>query len=1124
MAGRAYRLAVIATGNTVGAQAAIKELEVAAADASSGIGVHAGKIAKAFAFGLGASAAIATGLAIKSFAQFDDAMNQSTAIMGDLSGAMRDKLTKTAMEVSRTTTLSATQAAQSYYYLASAGMTAAQSVAALPQVAKFAQAGMFDMATATSLAVNAQNALGMASKNPVQNLKELTRVTDVLTRANTLADATTQQFSEALTNKAAAAFATVHKPIEEAVAVLAAFSNKGIKGAEAGTALSIVMRTLQTAAVKHADAFKKAGVAVFDAKGKMRDMADIVGNLEQRFQGLSDKQKKQLLIQLGFNDKTVQFMQILMGTSGEIRKYESELKKAGGTTDMVAKKQLQSFKSQMILLWHAVEDAAIGFGAKLAPKIEEAAHWFEHSSEKGGMLRQVFEAIGYAVGRVAQSIESAAGSFQHGGQSADILARAIRTTGDVVAAVAGPLTALTGAVLSHGREIAALVAGYVAFRGAMMATAAAEAVMGSASIALVADINGVRDAWLLLSMAMDATPIGILVGAIGLAAGALAYFAMGTDHSANSMQRADQQARRLKDSMDALASNALGLAQAQLNVKQSQADLTAAQRTASETLVKYGRHSEQYKQAQRAVQQATIDASRAELDLGAARHKSQADNAAAIQHTKDLTATLKANADLMLHAKDKQNALNQQLDNGTISTHEYFKKWDQLQKDIANAPAAYQKAYRALMTAKGGVDALKTSTGIANPTIAALQTMLANMSTQHARDQMALMGVATDQLGTKMGNLAAGSLAAFQYAQQAIQAGNPGGGGGGGSHPTRKPTNSTGSGPNVGRSGRVPRWWNGGGLNALGQYIGTVSASDAMRYASEQANPDALFLNTRINLNQNLLNQNVATKPQLPRMIRDAAAKVSKAAAALKALNNDYRKTTAAYYAAPSKGPARGRLQAKRRSLRQQIKNAKASLVAAQKEYTRLTGLRDTIAQDILDESSAILQDQDALAQLNGSPFSRLQDAFAQMDADTALGQAQGTVSNDQAAASQQSEIDQLTNLLPSLTGQDRINAEQMLTSLLQSKNGGSSGSGGGAGGGTDFAAIFRKYQRVGGDTGVDSTLQTGLSQAQAAALGGGSLGSGGGVVVVNQNFNGEPDQFVASRSASLAFRTAGLA
>jgi len=138
-------------------------------------------------------------------------MTRSTAIMGDLSDEMRKKLSDTAREIGTSTKFSATEAAEAYEFLASAGYDAERSIAALPKVAAFAQAANADLARATTLLADAQSALGLSSQDATENMENMARVSDVLVLANTLANATTEQFSEALTNKAAAALRLVNQ-------------------------------------------------------------------------------------------------------------------------------------------------------------------------------------------------------------------------------------------------------------------------------------------------------------------------------------------------------------------------------------------------------------------------------------------------------------------------------------------------------------------------------------------------------------------------------------------------------------------------------------------------------------------------------------------------------------------------------------------------------------------------------------------------------------------------------------------------------------------------------------------------------------------------------------------------
>ena len=331
--------------------------------------------AKQAQIALGAVAIATAALAVKSvqeFAKFEGAMTKSLAIMGNVSDSMRGEMQNAAREMAKTTTFSAEQAADSYFFLASAGLDAEASVAALPRVASFAQAGMFDMARATDLLTDAQSALGLTIRDDaVANMENMARVSDVLVKANTLANASVEQFSTSLTTKAGASLRALGKDVEEGVAVLAAFADQGIKGELAGTQLSIVLRDLTTKAIDNKKAFEAAGLSIFDSNGEMRNMGDIVADLEVALDGMSDEVQKNTLLQLGFSDRSLGSLQALLGTSDAIKLYEEELRKAGGTTDDVANKQLESFNSQLALLESALIDVFIEIGEQLTPALKD---------------------------------------------------------------------------------------------------------------------------------------------------------------------------------------------------------------------------------------------------------------------------------------------------------------------------------------------------------------------------------------------------------------------------------------------------------------------------------------------------------------------------------------------------------------------------------------------------------------------------------------------------------------------------------------------------------------------------------------------------------------------------------
>lgn len=316
--------------------------------------------------------ALAGGAIIKFGADFQKSMTNSLAIMDKSADKMRGKMETTARNVAKTTTFSAAQAAEAYFFLASAGLDAAQAMEALPRVAKFAQAGNFDLALATDLLTDAQSALGLSSKNTAESMMNLTRISDVLVKANTIANASVQQFSESLTNKAGAALRLLGKEVEEGVAVLAVFADQGTKGADAGTKLDIVLRDLQKASISNKKAFEEANIAVFDQEGEMRNLADIIEDIEKRFEGLSDEQRRAELMTLGFTDKSVNATAALLGTSDAIRAYQEALESASGITQEVADKQLESLAAQFEIVKSRLIDVALEFADTLLPIIADS--------------------------------------------------------------------------------------------------------------------------------------------------------------------------------------------------------------------------------------------------------------------------------------------------------------------------------------------------------------------------------------------------------------------------------------------------------------------------------------------------------------------------------------------------------------------------------------------------------------------------------------------------------------------------------------------------------------------------------------------------------------------------------
>ena len=327
--------------------------------------------------------------AVKSFASFDDAMTKSTAIMGDMSASMRKEMETTAETISTKSVTSAVDLAESYFFLASAGLDAAQSIKALSVVEKFAVAGAFDMSQATDLLTDAQSALGLTVKDTEQNMINMTKLSDILVRANTLANASVEQFSNALTAKAATAMKSFNIEVEEGVSVLAAYANQGIKAQLAGNLFARMLRLLIKSVNENEDAFIAMNIPVKDAFDNLLPLADIIQSITKATAHMGTTARGAALTMLGFEARVQDAILPVLGLSNKIREYEKNLRSAGGFTQMVADKQLKSFIAQMKILGNRVTLVAKTIGNSLVPAIravssaiESGLKWWNSLSER----------------------------------------------------------------------------------------------------------------------------------------------------------------------------------------------------------------------------------------------------------------------------------------------------------------------------------------------------------------------------------------------------------------------------------------------------------------------------------------------------------------------------------------------------------------------------------------------------------------------------------------------------------------------------------------------------------------------------------------------------------------------
>ena len=293
--------------------------------------------------------------AVEATQTFNASMSKTGALMGATQQEM-NQLRDAAKEYGATTQFSATQCSDALGYMALAGWNAKQSVSALPGVLNMAAASGMDLAQASDLVTDYLSAFGMEASQAGE-------MADVLSYAQAKSNTTTDALGEAFKNCAANAHAA-GMDLQTTTALLAQLANQGLKGSEAGTALTAVMRDMTAKMKNGAIQIGKTKVQVQDANGNYRDMIDILADVESATHGMG-KAERAAALQSTFTSDSIKGLNLLLNAgSGSARDFRDQLKDCGGSAEEMAKKMNDNLQGDILAGQSAWESMQIAVGEK----------------------------------------------------------------------------------------------------------------------------------------------------------------------------------------------------------------------------------------------------------------------------------------------------------------------------------------------------------------------------------------------------------------------------------------------------------------------------------------------------------------------------------------------------------------------------------------------------------------------------------------------------------------------------------------------------------------------------------------------------------------------------------------
>lgn len=327
---------------------------------------------------------------------FEKSMSNVQAISGATAEEM-ELLTDTAKEYGSSTQFSASEAADALSYMALAGWDANTSASALGGVLDLAAASGMELASASDMVTDYMSAFNMTADKSAY-------FADVLAYAQGNANTTAAGLGEAFKN-CAANLNAAGQDFETTTALLSMMANQGLKGSEAGTALTAVMRDM-TAKMKDGKiAIGDASVEVMDAQGNYRDLTDILADVEKAVGGMGDAERATAL-QSTFTADSIKGLNLILNAgTDEAAKFEDELRKSGGTAGEMAKIMNDNLGGDLTSLGSKFEGIQIALYEKFEPALRKAVEALsglldalDWVIKNGGEIAGIITGVGVAVG------------------------------------------------------------------------------------------------------------------------------------------------------------------------------------------------------------------------------------------------------------------------------------------------------------------------------------------------------------------------------------------------------------------------------------------------------------------------------------------------------------------------------------------------------------------------------------------------------------------------------------------------------------------------------------------------------------------------------------------------------
>ena len=302
-------------------------------------------------------------------AKFEAGMSKVSAISGATGGDL-EQLKQKAMEMGAKTKFSASEAADAFSYMAMAGWKTEDMMSGIDGIMNLAAASGEDLALTSDIVTDALTAFGLSAQDS-------SHFADVLAATSSNANTNVSLLGESFKYCAPACGAMKYSA-EDASIALGLMANSGIKGSQAGNTLKNAIVNMVKPTDNMQIVMDKLGLSLTDSQGNMLSLREVLVQLREKFNGLSEEEKANAAATLFGKESMSGMLAVINASDADFNKLAGAINNADGSAEKMAETMNDNLSGQITILKSTLETLCLQLGEILVPIVKDVVQHIQN--------------------------------------------------------------------------------------------------------------------------------------------------------------------------------------------------------------------------------------------------------------------------------------------------------------------------------------------------------------------------------------------------------------------------------------------------------------------------------------------------------------------------------------------------------------------------------------------------------------------------------------------------------------------------------------------------------------------------------------------------------------------------